>query len=516
MKSIAKGNIYLLLVALSGIFSYLIIIANAFPYLGIAISLATLSTIVYFLKKEKTTYHQTLYALTLLLSFCIMYRANGFLTFLNITAVIFLGSLMSLPQIEFTQLGFLHFAFSPLNLFFRALVTKSEYYFNPNTLKNNSLQIKKDTAGEIIKSVLISLVILILIVPLLASANPLFNKLVTDFVRFFNLKKVIEYLLLSQDYVLWLARLLVFFILIVFIPRLLTLTNLTTHLHHKLQSTVTKIHLLLPKTVVALILLLFFITQAQLYFASPQTLQLLGYTNSRYANEVFAQLTIVTIIIIALMYNDKNRSHWAKILTYILILEGFFLASIALKSVYDYSAQWGLTYKRLWGYAGVIWITAVLSFFAYKYYKNHSDTRFVKFVILFSALLLIGINCINFDYLIYHYGKSTTQQGTDYFYLASLSPDSRSYKEQIEILAEKALQDSNENETNTYTETQALQRLLYKISDLQYKYKNLDLRAFNLSEYIQYQEIKDINTEKYYNLITEHYKNKGRTNYSRE
>ena len=36
--------------------------------------------------------------------------------------------------------------------------------------------------------------------------------------------------------------------------------------------------------------------------------------------------------------------------------------------------------------------------------------------------------------------------------------------------------------------------LLYKIEGLQEKYQSLDIREFNLLEYLQYEQIKEINT----------------------
>lgn len=104
-----------------------------------------------------------------------------------------------------------------------------------------------------------------------------------------------------------------------------------------------------------------------------------------------------------------------------------FLTFIALKSVYDYSYNWGFTYKRLWGYTGVFWILGVFAFFVYKYFKDLQDTYFVKGVILFSSLVLIGVNIANFDSLIFHYRKSVTHSGIDYLYLSGLSSDAESY-----------------------------------------------------------------------------------------
>lgn len=232
-----------------------------------------------------------------------------------------------------------------------------------------------------------------------------------------------------------------------------------------------------------------------IYFATDEILQALGYTHSQYAREVFAQLSVVALVILGLVYNDKSKKQWSKILTYILALEGIFLTFIALKSVYDYSSNWGFTYKRLWGYTGVFWILGVFTFFLYEYLKDLQDTYFVKGVIIFSSLVLIGVNIANFDYLIFHYRKSVTHRGIDYRYLSGLSSDAESYAEHLQILENKMNgidKQSNEN----YSIVPAAWRVLRSIDRLQRKYKHLDLRILNLGEYFQYQQIKSVDTQK--------------------
>ena len=101
--------------------------------------------------------------------------------------------------------------------------------------------------------------------------------------------------------------------------------------------------------------------------------------------------------------------------------------------------------------------------------------------------------------MIYHYRKSVTHRGVDYLYLSRLSSDSGSYGEQFQIL-EQSVIDKDKYYPDYYNYSFPGQNLLRRIKKLQDKYKNLDLRTFNLSEYLQYQEIKSIDTEKYMSL----------------
>jgi hypothetical protein len=492
MKNIDKGSIWILLAALSAIFSYSIIVPVDFPYLSVALTLAVLSSLVFFFKNNNSNFSRVLYLLTLVLSFFIFYRANGFSVFLNIVSIFLTGSLMALEQKEETNFGFLHFLTSPFILFFRSLQTKSIYALNFKPSLKNNIHIKKEVIAEIIKSSVISFIILLIIVPLLAQANPLFNRLVTNFIEIFNLRTLLE-----RVSFLWLIRIDIFFMFLFFIPKLLTYINISTGEFKKIPNILNSFSLLMPKIIVGLVIFVFFITQAQLYFATNETLQALGYTNSQYAREVFAQLSIVALVILGLIYNDKSKSTWPKILTYILVLEGIVLAFIALKSVNDYSFNWGFTFKRLWGYTGVFWILGIFSFFLYKYFKNLKDTYFVKGVILFSGLVLIGVNIANFDSLIFNYRKSVTHRGIDYLYLSGLSSDAQSYSKQLQIIDNK-INGTDKNSNEYYSVSPAAWNVLGKIDKLQKKYKNLDLRTLNLAEYFQYQKIKSINTQKYY------------------
>lgn len=498
MMNTDKGSIWILLTALSAVLSYLIIVFGHFPYLGIAVSLVALSSLVFFFKRNKSNFNLALYLLTLVFSFFIFYRANGFLIFLNVWSIFFLGSLMALSQREETNFGFLHFLISPFTLIFSSLQTKSDYALSLTSLAKDTTQIKRQGMAEIMKSLLLSFVILLVIVPLLASANPLFSRLVTDIIAIFNIQVLLEKLF-SKDNVVWFIRIGVFLIFMFFIPRLLTYVRTSTDEHEKIPALLDSFNLLIPKILVGLVIFIFFVAQAQLYFATDETLQALGYSHSQYAREVFAQLSIVALIILGLIYNDKSKKTWSIILTYILVLEGIFLTFIALKSVYDYSSNWGFTYKRLWGYTGVFWILGVFGFFLYKYFKDIKDVYFVKGVILFSGIVLIGVNLANFDSLIFNYRKSVAHRGVDYFYLSGLSSDAKSYGEHLQILENK-MNGIDKNSSEYFLLAQTSWRVLWNIDRLQRKYKDLDLRTLNLTEYFQFQKIKSIDTQKYHKL----------------
>lgn len=481
IKEINRGGALILLIS-AAIISYLITVPGQFPYLGIALSLGLLSTLVYFFKNQKTKFATTLYIFSLLFSFFIFFRANGFLVFLNICAVLLSGSLMALSGRKDDEFGVFNFLLSPLNLFSHALKTKSTYVVD-FTLPVNKLQKNQGKIGEVVKSLGLSLVILIIIVPLLASANPFFNNLVNNTLAFLDLTN-----LLKGIDAITVIRLIFFLVLAFLIPHIVTYANEPGNKFLKLGNVISSFSLLLPKIIVSLIIFIFFITQAQLYFASNETLETLGYTHSQYAREVFGQLSIVSLVILTIIYNDKNRKKASKLLTYILILEGIFLSLVALKSVYDYSFMWGFTYKRLWGFTGVFWSLAMFVYFSYVYSKKLSDSVFIKGAIVISAITLIVVNIVNFDFLIYHYRKSATGSGIDYAYLARLSPDAEAYNLIIDQI------DNGQIKAEGYS-------AIFKIRRLQEKYRNIGYRVINWSEYQQYQKIKDVDTEYYYRLL---------------
>lgn len=499
MKGIDKGIIYILSLAAATSFAYLLITNSHFPYLGLSLSLIILSTLVYIFKKEKSRFTSLLYSLTLFFSFFIVFRVNGLLLLLNTIAAIFCGSLMAMPHSLDSDFSLIHFLISPFKTFFVSLATPNIYKFDLSRVIKMPKTIKQKHIYEGLKSLAISFIVLLIIIPLLASANPIFSNVVQKILGLFNLQKLFD-ALFSANHLTLLVRVWIFLFFALFIPKLLSFTNLGSQQFSKTLNLLRNFQLLIPKAIVAFVLLVFFITQAQLYFANNDTLASLGYTHSKYANEVFGQLSIVALIIFGLIYNDENRKKWSKFLTYGLIVECIFLIIIALKSDIDYSSLYGFTYKRLWGFTVVLWSFGIFAFFFYTYLKQLKHSMLTRGIILYSGIILVAVNVLNFDYLIYHYRKSTTGEGVDYQYLSELSSDAQSYDEQLRILVDKdeSLKvQGNDQTVEFFRISQSGFNVIWAISMLQEKYKDVDIRTANFSEYTQYEKIKNIHVDEF-------------------
>jgi hypothetical protein len=250
--------------------------------------------------------------------------------------------------------------------------------------------------------------------------------------------------------------------------------------------------LLIPKLILAIVLIVFFITQIQFYFASEEALQNLGLSHSQRTREVFAQLTLVSGIVMLLIYNARHKSSLGKTLIWILGVEGIFLILMAYKSDFEYINAWGLTYIRLYGLTFATWVTGIFILFFDNFRKKSETFLFVKKTIIFSGMMLLLLNVLNFDYLIYHVNKARTGQGIDYTYLSYLSPDSLSYGDQFMKLEEESSKgiyalDSYDNKNPLI--------IIYKIENLQKKYSEFDLRTMNLLDYWEYQQIKSVDTK---------------------
>lgn len=477
----------LLLLFVSVLFSYLVITPNDFPYLGIGITFITLGSLIFYFKQRKTLFHYLIYLLAVFFSFFIFYRVNSFLVFLNLVAVLYFGAWLILGWQDEISISTLVTA--PLVALLQSVRIKSKFSLSLGSLMEKDRERSEKISG-IIVSFLLSIIVLMVIVPLLSYANPFFEELVADLLKILNLKAIWERFL-RENFFLYLIRGFVFLVLTYLLPRWLTRVSFPMKEAGEMKFSLDPIHLLIPKVVVGIVLLIFFITQARLYFSTESTLAALGYSHSQYAREVFAHLSVVALVIFALIYNDKRKDRWARILTYFLSIEAIFLNLVALKGVYDYSLNWGFTHKRLYGFTGVIWIFGLFGLFIYKYLKDPNDSYFIRWMVILSGLMLVGINILNFDYLIYHYAKSTTHEGVDHAYLSSLSTDARSYKNHTARLFSEIKAEEKVDTKEIY----AASRLVAKMERLKEKYKNIDLRVFNFSEYFEYNRVKELDLE---------------------
>ncbi len=489
-KAIAT-RIPLLSIILSAVVAWFLIpITHGFPMVPFFVLFTGLSTLVYAVRHDKNWSDATLYVGILILSSFLLVRSNEVVQFITLLSIILAGSLLILPVARSYSLA--NFIFTPIFMFLEAIMGKNMYPYSWEKLKRYNT----DTSLKVIlPSILVTVVFLAITIPLLSSANPFFKEFMDNILSVLNLQELASYFEREQIF-FYIVRIGILIFFAFAIPRVLTLSKKGVEINK--ADMYIPINYLFPKIAMGILLSIFLVMQAKLYFASAAALQSIGYTNSRLTNEVFFQVTVVAFIIFFLAYLDRERKKSNKIMTYILILQAFFLVGIAFKSVFDYTHLWGLTQKRLWGYATMTWLTGVLSFFTYYYKKQMPLQRFFQLVICYTIVIIVGINSANFDYLISHYSKARTQAGTDYVYQAKLSADASSYKQTLnELISEVESSGVKEEE-----KINATHRILSKILFLQQKYKDKTFQnSFNFSEYNEFLRVKDVNTEAYRSRI---------------
>lgn len=482
MKKITGSFVSGIIILLSALFAFLLFPGTpSFPFTGVAFFFIMCALFFFYIREKRTFFDFFLFLTIILLSLGLIFRAQPFLIFLNIITLLFISSIFILSERKIDTIRTI--LFSPITSFYSLLATKP--LFSSTSITRKVPGIKSISMGRYLPQILLTFLLLLIVIPLLSYANPVFADLTLKILKFFDLTDFINRLF--GNFPLFVFRLIFFSIFLFFLPRLFTLAKDNTQVkifHFKELN----IKLIIPKIVLGIVLLLFFMTQIQFYLASPEFLQSLGYTNSQHTREVFAQLGIVAFIIFLLVYGDRTRDKWSNRLTTLLVIQGIFLTGIALKSVYDYTALWGLTHKRLYGYAGVTWIFGSFLLFAYFFYKKLAVQKFLKYLIMFTAFIVVSINVANFDYLIYHFAKPTVF-GIDHEYLARLSPDANHYKEHVALLTE------NMKKNPSYQSTYYVERELRDIEYLRKKYSDIKIGAFNYSEYKQYLNTKNINIE---------------------
>lgn len=488
LTKIIADNVPFFSFILSVIVAWLLIpLETGFPMVAFVIFFMGLSTLVYGIRKNRHWFDTILYLGILSLSCFLLIRANEATQFITFMFVFFFGSLLILPLSR--EHSLLTLILTPFTAVLESFTGKSQFNYSLSIFEK--LQETKNLK-PLLPTFGITFLFLGVTIPLLASANPIFKDLLESVLNLFNLSSLLNYFNEEQIFINILR-----FVLLIFlsyaIPRALTASIQGAEIQEDNFSL--PINFLIPKIAMGLLLIIFFITQAQLYFATPEILQSLGYTNARLTNEVFFQVTLVAFIIFFLAYLDKERKTLNNRLTYFLIIEAFFLVGMAFKSVFDYTIVWGFSEKRLWGYATMTWLSGALILFLYYYIKQIPLYRFFQYIVTYTIVVLLGINVANFDYLISHFSQSQK----DYQYLSTLSPDSQVYNETLEII----VIDIEKSDEKDYEKIEAAYKLIRKIDVLQQKYGNdIPINSFNFSEYREYMRVKDIDTETYYERVS--------------
>ncbi len=466
---------------------FLLISNNGFPFTGLAISFVLLvGTGIYF-KGKLNIWNWLTLGTTILLSSFLVLRANTLLLFLNLGSLLFLLCLTILPNNYLRY--FWNLIIAPFEALGKVIQSENKYPLELSSAKE-SVQGKINLSKNLVISIIITIVILAILIPLLAASNPIFAAKIDEIAKLLDISKFFENFF-STGTIIWLARIVLALILLYLVPKAISYIkeNVAWEKHTKLLSQ--NLSLLIPKVAVIILFIVFFITQAQLYFATPETLTALGYSNSQATREVFAHLLIVCLIVFTLIYNDRTETKANRWTTLILLFGVFVMNLMAFKSDFDYTSLFGFTEKRLYGFAINFWIFGALGIYLYNFLKNNFD-NLVKELFYWALGVLILINLANFDYLIYNVNPARTGEGIDHEYLLGLSEDSESYLDQLE----KVNKDIGYYKYGgRFGGTYKIFGFLEDIETLRERFKTNSFQSFNLSLWTTYNQTRPFDVQ---------------------
>ena len=146
------------------------------------------------------------------------------------------------------------------------------------------------------------------------------------------------------------------------------------------------------------------------------------------------------------------------------------------------------------------WLTGGLIAYAYHYYKNTRLESFVRQMLVYTMVVILGINILNFDHLIYNTAKPSTERGIDYEYLSTRSVDAHHYTEVLPKLMSDVQTTRGEDKALLFS----AQRIIGNIDYLRNKYtQNPNLNSFNFAEYEEYVSTKDLDLNLYSKILQE-------------
>lgn len=465
-----------------------------YPYLGIAIVGIFLANVIFFLRSERGSEEISLYVFSILFSLGIVLRSN-----LVLQIIFGLALLVSLSLLSCTfRDKYRPYLLLSLPILLLLQVIRNKYYsyesysFLLKKLLNNinispaNIIFSKISVGNVVKGVFtlfVSLVSFFVVNSLLANSNQIYKEYSTSFWQFIPQSIVYLNTIFSLSFFSWFNLNLGIFILI-FAPVVLSsVQNQPKSLSNTDINTDTFFKFLIPKIVLTIPLIIFIIAQIQLYTGSVEILQKYGLTASQRVQDIFAQLSLVSLIVYCLLYCDiKIPKPVSKYFTYILLLLTAIICYFAWSSNMYYIIEFGLSLKRFYGVIIVFWLIWVSFVLAYKTYVSIDHQKILKILIYSLFVFVVAIGLVNPDGVIYYYNQPTFDSAKSFDAVPLMSSDTGEIENLIELY-----------ETNTNVRNQANSDLIAKqaiqkeyYNSLQDKYCNKPISlGFNLAEYLE-------------------------------
>jgi Domain of unknown function (DUF4173) len=324
-------------------------------------------------------------------------------------------------------------------------------------------------------NVIITFLVIIVILPLLSYSNPYFGSFVEEF-----FKNVTNFF---KDFlsIFTIVKILIGVYIYNVLPRIFCFLQSYKEPKYTAEK---EFDLSMPKTAVAITLGFFLFSQLKTYL-NPE---LLMTTSGKIANEVFFHLSVVCLIVFVLIFVNLKYKFVTKCTNVVLIIQTLFLVGIAYNSDWSYVTNWGLTHKRLYGFAVVAMIFGfALVFLAYLKNKSYNPEKYIAIVF---CVILCFTNLANFDYQIYR-NPPRESLGIELDYISAMSLDSMSLDKEYANSITK-FNNISQNYSYSCLEKNWADRNIGNYNYLTEKYKSSQILSFNWSEYQNYLLIKNL------------------------
>lgn len=427
--------------------------------------------------------------------------------------------------------GLLEIVTLPLWLFLGAIESLGKTKENVNDLKRatNFLEIKgnwfrKDIFWPVFWGLVLAIPVLVVILVLLTSGDPVFAKYFTDFFKW------------DWDKIPWWIVGRAFWTVIFgFIVIPWTYVKIKNKFSPPGQS-VTFVNFGISVSIIvgaiALLLGTFLLIEAPYVFATVPEDQLHKFginTYSEYATRGFMELLVVSMIVFAvsttalMVYKKATRAGMTlKTLNLILLSEALLFIVSILRRVYMYQEFHGLTRVRVYGSTFLIFLIVLTLILM----ARHARARVEWFMWEVGALVvwIFLTVSLNTDNLIANYYKPTVNKEVDYVYISRLSPEAyegwiaayddakkatqdleRKFTENSSVVDKTKIFSDDERRRINYAHT-TLNTLRRKMRDLTFiygtneeinamrigwKFRRTDPKEINFKEKMAYEKLKE-------------------------
>jgi hypothetical protein len=434
-----------------------------------------------FPKNERRPLLYVLASTSIFAGLALGFRANEFVMDVNLWAMritlFLILFIYSVKEMDWSKGWAAKYIFQYVYVGFQKLKSLFRFSGNGRNGKNKLIL-------SVLKTTVITAVLLFFFAGLLIQADPVFEKLVDEFADNF-VDRTIASIALA------------FFFLI-----LLTVRFKAFKLKEKQYQLFSYYNLFVPGVLLTGLFAVFLFIQAKYLFGSHQAFTELDITYADYVSKGFIELITAAFFGGLLVYGfyvkhlslSEKQAKNLRMVSTVLIIALFLMMASALKRNFMYMDVYSLTRVRVIGVVFLAWLAVVMSLLLLmNNWKRLQEREFFMGGILLSALVLVVLNLVNIDQYI---ADSAPADGRskDIYYTSVLSPDAlEGWKEVIskaETVFEKYYEDSNVMKSEVKT-TEFIQAYL-ALHNIQGQVKLLDEK---------YQVDKDKVIEWYYDYL---------------